>query len=135
MRNKDIQTIAIQTGLPSGKGKETRHAEATVIGPLAVHQAFVAPGAPKAKRGNWKVTHVASGFSICPPLSKRAATAIAKANALEAIDQVGDFENDPALAADSYWTNTADTLVEEGICTDENIAAAERVFWKIIKAA
>jgi hypothetical protein len=62
---------------------------------------------------------------------KAKAESIAKSNASTAFDQVGEYANlDEAL--DSYRTNMADTLAEEGLRDDPNydslLAAADRAF-------
>jgi hypothetical protein len=48
-------------------------------------------------------------------------------NANMAFDQAYDYDTlDDAIA--SFWDNVHDTLVEEGILTDETFAEAERAF-------
>ena len=57
---------------------------------------------------------------------------IARTNAQDAFDQVGDYDGDIDAAVDSYRQNTADTLVEEGFKKDPRYDrlsdAADRAF-------
>ena len=79
---------------------------------------------------------------------------IAEANANEAIDQVGEFDDKPtpadigggnamtaidqaaeyrdlAEALASHYDNACDTLVDEGLLNDENLAEMTRAFRKV----
>jgi hypothetical protein len=61
------------------------------------------------------------------------ARAIALSNANAAFDQAGDFSSLLDAIA-SYWDNACDTLVEEGIASDECHAEMERAFEERIAA-
>jgi hypothetical protein len=55
------------------------------------------------------------------------AEAIGISNANMAFDQVNDYDT-LADAIASFWDNVQDTLVEEGILTDETFSEAQRAF-------
>lgn len=63
---------------------------------------------------------------------KTKAQSIARSNAGTAFDQVGEYDGDIDAALDSYRTNMADTLVEEGLKNDSDwnslLRAADRAF-------
>lgn len=68
---------------------------------------------------------------------KAKAQQIAITNARTAFDQVGEYNGDINAALDSYRTNMADTLVEEGLKNDADwnslLSAADRAFDSVVE--